>query len=142
MRDAGTQRPSRRVRILRQEQSGVIAGKVREVDPRVRAHEAVASLHDQHAALGAQHLGGLVEHELNEARVLALRGDPLRLLAGRDLVEAHDPPLGLRHHLAGHHQDVSLAEIGRACGFDQRGQIVPRLHLRQTRERGNGDRQR
>ena len=51
--------------------------RVRGVDAGVRADEAVARAADEHAALGAHDLGGLVEHDLDVARVLAVLGGEL-----------------------------------------------------------------
>ena len=59
------------------------SGGVGGVDAGVGAHEAVVRAADEHAALGAQDLGGLVEHDLDGARVLALRLRPARGRAGR-----------------------------------------------------------
>ena len=94
--DRGRRSPSRGAHASCAEPSGssgqqaddVVARHVRLVDARVRAHEPVARARDQHAALGAQHLGALVEHHLHHARVLVER---VRQLAARAPTAARRP---------------------------------------------------
>ena len=96
-----------------------LRGGVGGVDAGVRAHEAVVRAADQHAVLGAQDLRGLVEHDLDRARVLALLcGQLPRSLAGLDVGEVDHGALGLRDDLVRDHDDLTssgVASGGSAC---------------------------
>jgi hypothetical protein len=98
---------------------------------------------DEDAALGAHELGGLAQHDLDVARVLAvLGGEGSGVLAGRHLAQSHGAPLGLRDRFVSDHDHVVVGEIRRGGGADQRAEVVAGEDLGQTPEREDGDRQR
>ena len=70
------------------------------------------------------------------ARVLP--GEPGELAGagiGAHRLEGHHPPLGLAHHLVGHHQDVPGGHAPGAGGVGQEpGQVVPGADLREPHE--------
>ena len=82
--------------------------------PRVRAHEAVARLGDQHAALHAHDPARLAQHDLDLARVAVPRSSPTRSACGRrlDRPQVDDGALGLGHDLLGDDEDVAGLERG------------------------------
>ena len=101
---------------------------------------------DQDPALGAQQLGGLVQHDLHEAHVFVVLGGELaRPVAGGDVAQRPYAALGLRDDLLRDHDHVAVAQPGPAgCGGgvgDQRGNVVARLHLRDAGEREELDAQ-
>jgi hypothetical protein len=65
-----------RVGVARQQHHRVRRGRVRRVDAGVRAHQPAPGAADQHAALGAQDLVGLVEHDLHGPRIARLPVGP------------------------------------------------------------------
>ena len=94
----------------------------------------------------AQDPRGLVEHRLDQPRVLAaLLGASARAsLARLDLRQPAHPALGLGHHLVRDHEHVAGGQVGRRGRREQRRQVVAGVHLgetsrgRQTSERGRG----
>jgi hypothetical protein len=93
---------------------------------------------DQHAVARAQQLGALVEHYLNQARVLSVlaRQRP-GALARLDVAQPPDPPLGLGDDLVRDADDVAVTEVRRR-GRGQRGSEVvapPQLGQRAERDR-------
>ena len=72
---------------------------------------------DQHAALGAQHLGGLVQHDLDGSRVAALargavlRGELAGALAGDHVRRADERALGLGDGRVGDRDELSVAQL-------------------------------
>jgi hypothetical protein len=114
--DARTQRRAQAARrpvgVLGQQDHRPRPG-VRGVDAGVGAHEAVAGAADEHAALGAEDLGRLVEHDLHVARVLAVTGGELDgPLAGLHAGEVDDAALGLGDRLVGDDEHVAFADVG------------------------------
>ena len=112
------------------------------VHARVGADEAVMGAADQHAALGAQHLGGLVEHHLHRARVLAVRR-PRRAAAssraralGSHARERDDRALGLGHGLVGDRHDLVIATAARGPSAPtiSCGQVVAGAQLGEAAE--------
>src|SRR5439155_12260475 len=107
----------------------------------VRADEPVARLADQDAALPANDLRALRQHDLDLARVLPrLRRHLARALARCDIREMHDAPLALRHDLLGDDDDVAVADLlalGMGGAPDERREIVARPDLRQTVDGGD-----
>ena len=89
----------------RQEQHLLVRGGGRDigaVDAGIRHDEPEPVTDDQHIAAGAQHLGGLGEHELDQPRVLAGGGRQLaRPRARDDARELDQPALGLGDDLLG-----------------------------------------
>ena len=94
-----------------QEHDGVGRPRVRAIDTRVRANEAMTRLADQHAALPANDLLRLGEHDLELAGVLPrLAGHLEGARAGNDVGEMDHAALALRNHLLGHDQHVVVAK--------------------------------
>jgi len=84
------------------------------------------------ASRSTRNRAGLVQVELAQPGVAAgAAGQVLRSFAGRDLGEAHDPPLGLGHDLLGHYDDVPSASASPssppalAMSLPQRGSYWP-----------------
>ena len=99
---------------------------------------------DQHAALGADDLLGLVEHDLDRARVAlvsgggGLRRKLLGTLAGLDIAQRDDCALGLGNGLVRDHEQLPVAQsltFFAGCGDDQAGEVVTGVQLGQA---GNG----
>ena len=87
--------------------------------------------------VGAQQLGGLVEDDLDVARVLAvLGGERAGALAGLDVGQRAHAALGLRDDLVRDDEHVAGAErrVERR-GREQRGEVVAGADLRQARQR-------
>ena len=83
-------------------------------------------------------LGGLVEHDLHRARVLALLARPSsRARApGRDVGERDDRALGLGDDLVGDHDHLPVGRAGSPPRRrdDQRGEVVAGAHLGEAAE--------
>ena len=125
---AGPERARRAVGVARQQDQRVLAGGVGGVDAGVGAHEAVVGHADQHALRVARSTSlGLVEHDLDVARVLVEFAARARLRAGGrlDLGEPADPALGLGDDLVGDHEHVAVGELVPAASR-ARGDQLPR----------------
>ena len=86
------------------------------------ADQAELVPHDQHARLHAHHLGGLVQDQLHETRVLLrFRREPLRLGGRNDARQRHLAALGLGDDLLRHGKDVAVLQ----------GQVVARQRIAQ-----------
>ena len=91
-------------------------------------------LDDEDAALGPQHLGALLEDQLDQGRLLAEHGGELaRFGAGQDRGELADPALGLGDDLLRDHDDVAVGELG--PGGDLLADPHPLAELRQAGDR-------
>ena len=87
---------------------------------------------DQHAALGPQHLGGLVEHDLHEPRVLVLlRGQTRRRAAAAGTeASATTAPSALETTVwAIASTGLEQRPASRERRDDQRGEVVAPAHL-------------
>ncbi len=93
---------------------------------------------DQHVALGAQDLRGLVEHDLDRARVLALvRGQLAGSWTGLDILQRHDRALGLGDDLVRDHEDLTVRQspwrlLRPQRRDDQPAEVVSGANLRET----------
>ena len=127
---ARTQRARGGVGVARQQHERVPVGGVGGVHPGVGADEAVTGAADQHAALGAQQLGGLVEDHLHHARVLVRcsAASSTRASARAHARERHQRALGLGDDLVGDRHDRPVAQRPRAPADVERS--GPRGHRR------------
>ena len=121
-----------RVGVERQEHERIRLGRVRCVDAGRCAHEPVAGLRDHERRARAHDRARFAEDHLEVARVVSGRELDCR---GRrlDVVEAHDPPLGLRDDLLGDDDDVAVLELDALD--DERAEVVPLRDLRETLHR-------
>ena len=132
---ASLMRACRRVRVERHEERGVLgAVGVRSVDGRVRRHEPETVAHEQGVRHCAHDLGGFLEDELDELRILL--GELGQLPgAGRGLhgAEVDGAALRLRDDLARDHHDVAGLRRERRLRqhVDHQGrEVVAGLHHR------------
>ena len=136
---AARSRARRAVRILRQQHGDLRARRVREIDARVRAHEAVSRLADQHAVPAPHDRAAFRAGSPRcGAGSLACSCAIRRASAeGVDARERHQPALGLRYDLLTHDQDAAGEREPRARGRlgEQRREVVPRRHQRDTQQR-------
>src|SRR5581483_4550990 len=104
---------------------------------------ARTALDDQDVPFGPHHFGALPEDQLHEARVLAEpTGELHRPFAGLDVVELHDPALGLRDDLLRHDEDVLAGQRRAAAGHrpgDELTQGVAGLDLGEALDRDELD---
>ena len=105
------------------------AGAFEASTPGRGADEAVPGLGDHERRAAAQDARRLAQDDLEPARVAVRARELARLLGRLDLVEAHDPALGLRDDLLRDADDVAVLELD-APG-DHRGQVVALADLRQ-----------
>ena len=131
---------ARGVGVAGEEHERLVVGRVGGVDAGVGAHEAVVGAADQHPALGAHELGGLVEDDLDRARVLAVLGrQRLRPLVGRRRRPGDDAALGLRDDLVRDHEHVAVAQTSAGGGDISAARSSPARTSGSRRERGRGD---
>jgi hypothetical protein len=92
----------------------------------------VPRLGDDERRARADEAARFPQDHLEVARIVV--GRQLARPIGRlDLVEAHDPSLGLRDGLLGQHDDVAVLELHRRR--DEGGEIVTLAHLRNPAQR-------
>jgi hypothetical protein len=114
------------------EQRGLAVRHVREVDPGVRAHEAVPRLADDQVAAPA--------HDPHRLRL-----DQAAPGVEVVLVEVDHPTLGLRHDLLGDDEAVTVLERRGLCGRgigDERRDLVAGGDLADALDGGDGERTR
>ena len=106
--EARPQSPGRSVGVDRQQDQGVVVGRVGGVDAGVGADESVVGDADQHAVGGAADLARLVEHDLDVAGILSaeLRGELPARSPTVDLRQPPGPALGLGDDLVGDDEHV------------------------------------
>ena len=136
--------PRRGVGVARQQDQRVGIGGVGGVDAGVGAHEAVAGAADQHAALGAQDLDGLVEHDLDRARVapcpaLAAPRARARARSGARRLSATTAPSALRDGLVRDHDQLPVAQPLAGRAGDQRREVVAGAQLGEAGEGPRAD---
>ena len=109
-----------------------LRGDVGAVDPGVGADPSLRRLGDQDAPLGPDHLGALLEDQLDQRRLLAQRRRQApRLAAGDDAGEPADPALRLGDDLLRDDDDVAFLDLGpawrsrRRSGRPRRSRRIP-----------------
>ena len=125
--ERGAQRAGRGVGVAGQQDDASGPRGVGGVDARVGAHEPVAGAADEHAALGADDLGRLVEHDLDLARVLAVssRGQLARPRARpRRRPARRRGPRPWRRPCARRRARRPARSVAAARGGEQRGEVV------------------
>ena len=132
--DASTNGPRARVRIDRQEDECPVLGRVRVVDPRGGADEAVTGLGDHERAALPHDSLRLTQDDLDLTWIALVRGELDRLRRRFIVVDPHDAALGLRDRLL--REDEYIARLQLDQLDDERGEIVVLPDLRQA---ANGD---
>ena len=97
---------------------------------------------DHHPAVGPEHLVALVEHHLDQARILVLLGRDLpRTLARLDVAQPAKAALGLRHDLVRDGDHIAVRQVVGCRGREQRAEVVTGLELRDGAQRDELERQ-
>ena len=123
--------PGRRgVRVEREQDDRLRLRRVRGVDARRAADEAVARARDDERRPDANELDGLVEDDLDPARVGLVARELARLLRRLDPGERHDAALDLRDGLLRDDDHVAVRELG-PLG-DERREVVSLAQLRES----------
>ena len=116
------------VGVAREQHDALRRGRVGDVYARVGADQPVPRAADQHAAGGAYDLRGLVEHDLDEPRVLVVLGRQReRALPGLDVAQRDDRALGLGDDRVSDH-DQLLAARTSGPSAASRARRCPRPH--------------
>ena len=123
----------RRIGIIREQDEHLRPGRIRRVDARGGADEAVLRLGDDERQPNAHDPCSLAEDHLDPARILLVAGDLPRPVRRLDAGESDDPAFGLRDDLLREHDHVAVLELD--LRDDELGKVVPFLDLRQSGDR-------